>query len=88
METTFIKIEGYAFYPAEVTVKIDTAIRWDNLDSLSHSLETYDTYDDSFQTGPIQSQEFHTIILTRTGDAKYWCSLPNHHEMGIIHVVE
>ena len=86
MQTTFIKIEGYAFDPKEVMVPVGTQIRWDNYDSVSHSLESYDSYDDSFRVGPILPNTPAMIILEKQGKVQYWCI--DHHEMGVINVVE
>jgi plastocyanin len=89
MQTTFIGIADYMLNPKEVTVQAGTQIRWDNNDSVSHSLETYDTYDDSFKTGPIAPHQFYELILSRPGKAQYWCvEHKGMHETGIINVEE
>lgn len=59
--------------PQEITIKAGTQVRWDNYDSVSHTLETYDTYDDSFKTGSIAPQQSYSLILSRPGKALYWC---------------
>lgn len=64
-------IQGYAFSPETITVKVGDTITWTNNDSTEHSA----TADDgSFDTGLFSQGQSKTVTFKKAGTFTYHCS--------------
>jgi len=70
--TVDIKIAGFAFDPASVTVKVGTTVRWTNQDSATHSV-TSDT--GVWDSGSIAQGETYTRMFDTIGTFAYHCGV-------------
>jgi plastocyanin len=70
--TVDIKIAGFAFDPASVTVKVGTTVRWTNQDSATHSV-TSDT--GVWDSGSIAQGETYTRVFDTVGTFAYHCGV-------------
>ncbi len=70
-----VTIQGFAFSPATITVKVGDSITWENSDSAPHSA----TADDgNFDTGRFGQGESKTVTFDKAGTFNYHCSVhPN-----------
>jgi plastocyanin len=70
-----ITIQGFAFSPATLTVKVGDKVTWTNQDSVGHSA-TAD--DNSFDTGVLAQGQSGSITFSKAGTYTYHCSVhPN-----------
>jgi plastocyanin len=70
--TVDVKIAGFAFDPASVTVKVGTPVRWTNQDSATHSV-TSDT--GVWDSGSIAKGETYTRVFDTVGTFAYHCGV-------------
>jgi len=70
--TVDIKIAGFAFDPASVTVKVGTTVRWTNQDSATHSV-TSDT--GVWDSGSIAQGGTYTRVFDTIGTFAYHCGV-------------
>jgi plastocyanin len=75
--TDKVEIKNMAFSPADITVKVGTAVTWTNNDSIAHDVTEHDD-----QTGPdsglLQPGKSYTFTYSKAGTYKYFCSIhPN-----------
>ncbi|MGD0174622.1 MAG: cupredoxin domain-containing protein [Anaerolineales bacterium] len=70
--TVDIKIAGFAFDPANVTVKVGTTVRWTNQDSAVHSVTSDAGVWDS---GSIAQGEMYTRVFDTVGTFAYHCGV-------------
>ena len=88
-EIAVVAVEGYAFEPAEITVKAGTSVRWENREKRQyHSVffeELGDKPGDYFFPGEIRERVFET-----PGSFSYICEphFKSHGMKGVVHVVE
>ncbi|MDA2938106.1 cupredoxin family copper-binding protein [Acidobacteria bacterium AH-259-A15] len=65
-----VVIEGYAYNPKELTVKVGTTVTWVNNDGTEHSA-TAD--DESFDTGLVSEGETASVTFSEPGRYDYHC---------------
>ncbi|WP_255578441.1 plastocyanin/azurin family copper-binding protein [Deinococcus sp. KSM4-11] len=78
-----VTIQGFAFAPADVTVKVGESIRWTNQDSAPH---TATADDGSFGTATLGQGRSDSVTFTKVGTYAYHCAV--HPTMtAVVHVV-
>jgi plastocyanin len=78
-----INIQGFAFSPKTITVKVGTQVTWTNLDNVGHTATALDgTYD----SGLLNNGESFTFQFDQSGTFEYHCT-PHPSMRGIIIVV-
>jgi plastocyanin len=78
-----VSIEGFAFSPSTVTVKVGVSVTWTNNDSTAH---TATADDDSFDTEQLGNGESSTLTFSTAGSFAYHCAI--HPQMNGTLVVE
>jgi plastocyanin/mono/diheme cytochrome c family protein len=79
---TTVSIDGTAFDPHDVTVKVGQTVRWTNKDPFPH---TVSSTSGAFRSGAVQPDESWTFHATARGTFPYVCTL--HPGMaGVLHV--
>ena len=67
-----VKIAGFAFDPASVTVKVGTTVKWINQDSAAHTV----TADDgSWNSGSLAKGQSFSQVFTQAGTYTYQCTV-------------
>jgi len=67
-----VKIAGFAFDPASVTVKVGTTVKWTNQDSAAHTV----TADDgSWNSGSLAKGQSFSQVFTQAGTYTYQCTV-------------
>jgi len=66
-----VRIAGFAFGPAELTVSVGDTITFLNGDGAPH---TATAVDGSFDTGRLNSGDSATVIITSAGRFEYFCN--------------
>ena len=84
--TNTVSIQGYAFAPAAITVKVGTAVTWTNQDAVQHSVST-----DVKGSGP-DSQLFgraetYSYTFDKAGTYTYHC-MPHTYMKGTVTVIQ
>ena len=67
-----VKIAGFAFEPASVTVKAGTTIKWINEDSASHTVAADDG---SWDSGSLAKGQSFSKDFTQAGTFTYLCTI-------------
>jgi len=78
-----INIQGFAFSPKTITVKVGTQVTWTNLDNVGH---TATALDGSYDSGLLNNGESFTFQFDQPGTFEYLCT-PHPSMRGIIIVV-
>ena len=78
-----IKIQGFAFSPDNITVKVGTPVTWTNLDNVGH---TATALDKSYDSGLLNNGESFTFQFDQPGTFEYLCT-PHPSMRGTITVV-
>jgi plastocyanin len=78
-----INIQGFAFSPENITVKVGTQVTWTNLDNVGHTATALDS---SFDSGLLSNGESFTFQFDQPGTFEYRCT-PHPSMRGIITVV-
>jgi len=78
-----VSIEGFAFSPSTVTVKVGDSVTWTNHDATAH---TATADDDSFDTEQLGNGESSTLTFSTAGSFAYHCAI--HPQMNGTLVVE
>jgi plastocyanin len=67
-----IVMKGFAFVPADVTIKAGESVTWTNEDSVTHDV----TADDGgFQSGNMENGATFTFTFDKAGSYPYYCAL-------------
>lgn len=80
-----VKISGFSFHPAEITVLTGTTVRFINRD-LDYHTATSDDDGATFDTGRIYQNQAADLVMDTPGTYNYHC-IPHPYMQGIIHVV-
>ncbi len=72
VDGTPVRIAGFAFAPASVTIKVGETVTWTNEDTAGH---TASTDDGSCRTATIQKGEAASIRFDAPGEYPYICSI-------------
>ena len=67
-----VRIESFAFTPADIRVKAGTAVEWVNRDEEPH---TVTSDDDAFQSRALETGERFAFTFARKGRFSYHCAL-------------
>ncbi len=67
-----VKIESFAFVPAELTVNVGDTVVWTNEDRVVH---TATALDGSFSTGRIGNDQSREVSFTNAGEYAYNCNI-------------
>jgi plastocyanin len=66
-----ISIQGFAFSPDSITVKVGTLVTWTNLDQVGH---TATALNQSFDSGLLNNGESFTFQFDQAGTFEYLCT--------------
>ena len=69
-EEVAAEIEGFAFLPGEIEVKVGTTITWTNLDSDPHTVTANDR---SFDSGRMEEGDTFSFTFDTVGSFEYFC---------------
>lgn len=72
--TDKVMISGYAFSPADITVKVGTTVTWTNQDSVAHTVTEMDGQDGPKSSDLNQGQSY-SFTFSKAGTYKYECSI-------------
>ncbi|MEO8287474.1 MAG: PQQ-dependent sugar dehydrogenase [Chloroflexota bacterium] len=78
-----VKIEEFAYHPADITIHVGTTVRFVNRDLDYHTATAVDA---SFNTGHIQRNQFVDVTFNAVGDHEYFCE-PHPYMRGFVHVI-
>jgi glucose/arabinose dehydrogenase/plastocyanin len=78
-----VTIEQFSFHPPDITIKVNTVVRFINRD-LDYHTATAD--DSSFDTGRIYQNQYKDIAFGTVGDFGYYC-IPHPFMRGVVHVI-
>jgi plastocyanin len=67
-----VTMSGFAFNPAELEVKVGTAVTWTNEDSAAHTVVADDG---SFKSGDIAQGQSFSFTFTKAGTFQYKCTV-------------
>ena len=67
-----VEIKGLVFVPGKLAVKPGDKITWTNRDIVVH---TATAKDESWDTGPLEKGESHTLTVTEGMSGSYFCQL-------------
>jgi plastocyanin len=70
--TTEVTIQGFAFSPAALTIKVGTTVKWTNQDSAGHTV-TAD--DNSWGSGNLAQGSSYTFTFANAGTYAYHCGV-------------
>jgi plastocyanin len=68
--TTEVLIQGFAFSPASLTIKVGTTVKWTNQDTATHNV-TAD--DNSWGSGDLEQGSTYSFTFTKAGTYNYHC---------------
>jgi plastocyanin len=71
-----VKIDNFAFSPAEVTVHTGDTVTWVNNDDIPHTIVSQPI--GSFRSKPLDTEDKFTFTFEKTGAFDYFCSLHPH----------
>ena len=75
--TDKVSISGFAFSPADITVKVGTTVTWTNQDSVAHTVVETDGQNGP-KSGDLNQGQSYTFTFMKAGTFKYNCSIhPN-----------
>ncbi len=74
-----MKIQGFKFVPAEISIPAGTTVKWTNLDSVSHTVtSTSAPAGGEFGTNTLGNGESGSVVFNTAGTYDYKCSIhPN-----------
>ncbi|HEY4019856.1 MAG TPA: cupredoxin family copper-binding protein [Pseudonocardiaceae bacterium] len=67
-----VTIEGFAFAPAAITVKVGTTVTWTNKDQDAHTVTAQDR---SFSSTPLNTGATYQFTFTKPGTHAYLCTI-------------
>ena len=67
-----VKIDNFAFSPAQITVSVGTTVRWTNGDDIPHTVVSNDKV---FKSKVLDTDEQFTYTFTKPGTYPYFCSI-------------
>jgi plastocyanin len=67
-----VAMQGFAFSPGSITVKVGDSVTWTNSDSASHTATADDA---SFDTGTIGNGSSKSVTFSTAGTFAYHCSI-------------
>ncbi|HSW89581.1 MAG TPA: cupredoxin domain-containing protein [Patescibacteria group bacterium] len=67
-----VTMQGYAFFPATITIKAGQTVTWKNADNTIHSATADDK---SFDTGTFDQSTDKTVTFSKPGTYTYHCSI-------------
>jgi plastocyanin len=73
-EDTIVTIDNFTFQPAQLTVKVGTAVTWKNHDDIPHTIVSAG----EFRSKTLDTDDSFSFTFTAAGDYKYFCSLHPH----------
>ena len=71
-----VKIDNFAFAPAEVTVHPGDTITWVNSDDIPHTVVSQPI--GTFRSRPLDSEDRYSFKFEKAGSYDYFCSLHPH----------
>ena len=72
-----VNIQGFAFSPAEITIKKGSTVTWTQKDSVPHTVTTI-SGPEGFDSGPLSSGQSFSYAFKTAGTYEYYCSIhPN-----------
>ena len=81
--TLEVRIDGYSFDPAEITIPVGTTVVWTNDDVYVHGVDFGD-----FGSEALDSGESYSYNFTEPGNYTYTCGVHGYStERGAVHVV-
>lgn len=83
-KTVEVKIEGFAFVPADITIKAGDTVTWTNLDKVQHTA-TSTSAPESFDSGLLKQGESWSFTFTTPGVYAYDCT-PHPRMIGMVTV--
>lgn len=81
-----VTIDGFAYGPESVTVKVGDTVTWTNKDSVDHTVTADTASSDAPASGSIAKDETYSFTFTKAGTYAYHCE--PHPEMKATVVVE
>jgi plastocyanin len=72
---TTVKIENFAFSPQRISVKVGTAVTWDNADDIPHNIVSSAKI---FRSNVLDTGGTFSFTFTTPGVFEYFCSLHPH----------
>lgn len=70
-----ITIDNFTFGPADLTVKVGTAVKWTNHDDIPHSVVATDK---SFRSAALDTNDSYSFTFKTAGTFMYFCGLHPH----------
>lgn len=67
-----VKIDNFAFVPAQVTVKAGTRVIWINRDDIPH---TIDSADGKFRSGALDTDDHFQFRFSEPGEYPFFCRM-------------
>jgi plastocyanin len=74
-DAAHVKIENFTFAPKTLTVKVGTAVTFENDDDIPHLVVANDG---SFRSKALDTGDAYAFTFTKTGDFPYFCALHPH----------
>jgi plastocyanin len=71
-ETVTVRIDNFAFAPAELSVAPGTTVVWTNLDDIPH---TVTSTDGAFKSHALDTDDSFSFTFEKPGSYRYFCSL-------------
>lgn len=86
METLMLDIKGFLFRPETVTVEVGTAVTWNNLDDIQHTVTSGvpDNPSGTFDSGFFVQNEQFTYTFEEPGEYPYYCQRHPHMQGTIV----
>ena len=80
-----VKIEGFAFSPATLTIEIGDIVTWTNFDGSPHtaSSTTVPSGATTFESGTLSVSDSYSFTFTTAGEYAYWCNFHTHMKASI-----
>ncbi len=80
---TQVRLEDFAFSPANIVVDIGTTITWTNYDNAGHTVTSDDG--DVLRSGLFGQNEIYRYTFTEAGEYRYYCE-PHPNMQGLVTV--
>ena len=71
-ETKSVDIQGFAFFPSELTINVGDSVVWNNKDSISHTVVSNNAV---FTSRPLKPGETFTFTFDKAGTYQYHCGI-------------
>ncbi len=75
-----VKIEGFTFSPAALTIEVGDMVTWTNFDGAPHTASSIAVPSGAttFESGTLSASDSYSFTFNLAGDYSYWCNFHTH----------